>query len=82
MMWYNDTKWHQVYQYTYRDWFYLDNKGIAFKARLVCAAWYKHGRDHYLSGKNNGHARVLSGRTNQARIKNNTVILILKHFQK
>ena len=28
----------------------LENKGIAFKARLVCTAWYKHGRDHYLSG--------------------------------
>ena len=33
-----------------------------------------------ISRKNNGHARVLSGRTNQKRFKNNTFILILKHF--
>ena len=30
--------------------FYLENKGIAFKARLACTTRYKHGRDHYLSG--------------------------------
>ena len=43
-------------------------------------ARYKHGHDHYL--KNNGHDRVLSARTNQVRIKNNTCILILKQFKK
>ena len=32
------------------------------------------------SHTNNGHARVPSGRTNQTRFKNNTIILILKHF--
>ena len=36
-----------------------ENKGIVFKLRLVCTAWYKHGREHYLSGKNNGHAHVI-----------------------
>ena len=57
---------------------------------MVCTARYKHGRDHYLSGMyalvisrtNIGHARVLSGRTNQTRFKNNTFIIILKQFQK
>ena len=27
-----------------------ENKGIVFKARLACMAWYKHRYDHYLSG--------------------------------
>ena len=64
----------------------LENKGIVFKARLVCTAWYQHGRDHYyalvIPRKYNGHGHVLSGRTNQASFKNNTFIIILKHFQK
>ena len=29
---------------------HLENKGIVFKARLVCTAWYKNGRAHSLSG--------------------------------
>ena len=32
--------------------------------------------------KTNGHPVFISGRTNQASVKNNTFILILKHFQK
>ena len=28
----------------------LENKGIAFKARMACTTQYKQGRDHYLSG--------------------------------
>ena len=28
----------------------LENKGIAFKARMACTTRYKQARDHYLSG--------------------------------
>ena len=51
------------------------NKGIVFKARLVCKA-------RVITCKNNGFAYVLSGRKHQARFKNNTFIIILKHFKK
>ena len=68
----------------------LENKGIVFKARWFVRLditrarplfkWNFEGIARVISRKNNGHARVLSGRTNQTRFKNNTFILILKHF--
>ena len=71
--------------------YYLENKGIVYKARLVCTVWYKDGRDNYVKWNDEGiarviplktgHARVVSGSKNQARIKNNTFIPIRKHFQ-
>ena len=70
--------------------FYLENKGIVFKARWIerpdktqarpLFKWNDEGIAQVISRRNNGHARVLSGRTNQTRFKNNTFILILKHF--
>ena len=44
--------------------------------------WNDEGIARVIQRKNNGHARVLSVRTNQARFKNNMFILILKHFPK
>ena len=68
----------------------LENKGIVFKARgfvrldIIQARplfkWNDEGIARVISRKNDGHARVLSGRTNQTHFKNNTFILILKHF--
>ena len=57
---------------------------------MVCTVRYKHGLDHYLSGmnalvsprKSNGHVHVYIGRYKLSRFKNNTFIIILKHFEK
>ena len=68
----------------------LENKGIVFKARWFVQIditqarplfkWNDEGIARVISRKNNGLACVSSGHTNQTRIKNNTFILILKHF--
>ena len=43
--------------YTLGPW-HLENKGMIFKARLVCTAWYKHGRDHYFM-PSSFHAKIM-----------------------
>ena len=66
----------------------LENKGIAFKARLACIRPDINTgaticpRARVIPRKNNGHPVFISGRTNQTSFKNNTFILILKHFKK
>ena len=62
---------------------YLENKGIAFKARLACTTRYKHGRDHALviPRKNNGHPVFISGRTNQASFKTIPLLSFLNTFK-
>ena len=44
--------------------------------------WNGEGIAQVIPHKNDVHAHVISGRTNQARFENNTFILILQHFQK
>ena len=44
--------------------------------------WNDEGIARVIPRKNNGHPVFMSGRINQASFKNNTFILILKHFQK
>ena len=64
--------------------YYLENKGIVFKAKWFVRRDITRERPFFKWNeecRNNGHARVLSGRTSQTRFKNNTFILIiLKHF--
>ena len=65
----------------------LENKGIVFKARWFVRfditrarplfKWNDEGLARVISRKNNGHARVLSGRTNQMRFKNNTLTFLI-----
>ena len=42
--------------------------------------WNDKGTAQVIPRNDNGHACVLSGLTNQARFKNNTFVLILKHL--
>ena len=72
---------HSVYDND--DDYYLENKGIVFKAKwfVICMAWYHitlarplfkwndEGIARVISRTNNGYARVLSGQTNQTRFK-------------
>ena len=71
--------------------FYLENKGIVFKARWFVRPdintarplfkWNDAGIARVISRKNNGHVRVYIGPYKPLRFKNNTFIIILKHFQ-
>ena len=65
----------------------LENKGIVFKARWFVRPDINRGAT--ISGmttafprKNNGHVRVYIEPYKPSRFKNNTFIIILKHFQK
>ena len=67
--------------------YHLENKGIVFKARWFVRLDITRARPLFsdalvISRKNNGHARVLSGRTNQTRFQNNTFNIFLFKYVK
>ena len=72
--------------------FKLENKGIVFKARWFVRLditrarplfkWNDEGIARVIPRKNNGHVRVYIGPYKPSRFKNNTFIIILKHFKK